>query len=303
LQFWPFMDFSIYRILYFFFIYSMLGWVLETVYVSVKERRFVNRGFLNGFYCPVYGFGMCGFILLFHSFFDRPVIIFLGGMLFASILEYFTGWILEKLFHARWWDYSNCRFNLNGRICLKFSFIWGALLLVTISFIHPLLERLELFFPPKTGKALVYTLGLIISADFFYSLYGASQLSNKLKTLLNMRSELAVLLEQSNLFEAVDDILTRIMRESFFRIKGKILNNIKSGPGQKSMDKFNKLQQAIESVTDKYNHLLNKIGQNKSRFLDAFPRLFMSRAFNIVNDIRDALKKKKTGNKGDINRA
>ena len=107
-----------------FIIYSFFGWVYESLWASFNERQWVNRGFLSGPVIPIYGFGAVSFVLLLSDI-NNPAYIFILGMLIASILEYFTSWAMEKLFHARWWDYNHYPFNLNGRICLYGALLFG----------------------------------------------------------------------------------------------------------------------------------------------------------------------------------
>ena len=107
-----------------FIIYSFLGWAWETLITSIPQRRFVNRGFLNGPYCPIYGAGALLFIFFTNNI-DNIAARFILGAVIACTLEYLTSWVLELIFHARWWDYAPRRFNLNGRICLEGFFVFG----------------------------------------------------------------------------------------------------------------------------------------------------------------------------------
>ncbi|MCR4753788.1 MAG: putative ABC transporter permease [Candidatus Saccharibacteria bacterium] len=107
-----------------FIIYSFLGWAWETLITSIPQRRFVNRGFLNGPYCPIYGAGALLFIFFTNNI-DSIAVRFILGAVIACTLEYLTSWVLELIFHARWWDYAPRRFNLNGRICLEGFFVFG----------------------------------------------------------------------------------------------------------------------------------------------------------------------------------
>ena len=107
-----------------FLFYSFVGWVYESILVSCQQHRLVNRGFLNGPLCPIYGTGATLAIAVLGNV-HNPVIIFLVSMVGATILEYSTSWVMEQLFHARWWDYSNFRFNLQGRVCLLGALIFG----------------------------------------------------------------------------------------------------------------------------------------------------------------------------------
>lgn len=124
-----------------FLLYAFIGWVYESVLVSVSERRWVNRGFLNGPLCPIYGCGAVLAIVLLHDF-TNPIEIFLISSFGASILEYITSWGMEKLFHARWWDYSHYRFNIQGRICLLGAIVFGFGGVLIIDVVQPQVERL-----------------------------------------------------------------------------------------------------------------------------------------------------------------
>lgn len=127
---------------YLFLIYSVLGWLIETIYTTVTSKKFVNRGFLLGPYCPIYGTGAMCIIFVLKEYKDDLIILFLVSAVLCSIIEYITSYIMEKLFHARWWDYSLYKFNLNGRICLLNSVLFGLLGVLLISFIHPKLNKL-----------------------------------------------------------------------------------------------------------------------------------------------------------------
>ncbi len=124
-----------------FYIYSVLGWAAESLYCSFFQRRWINRGFLAGPVCPIYGFGAVFVLVLLQPLQPWPIWVFLLGMVITSVLEYATSVILEKLFHTRWWDYSRFRLNLNGRICLLNSTLFGLLCLVVVYGIQPLLMK------------------------------------------------------------------------------------------------------------------------------------------------------------------
>lgn len=125
----------------FFLTYSFLGWCMESTLFSVREKRFVNRGFLNGPLCPVYGIGMVIIIYFLEPFYNNILLLFLLGMLLASILEFITGFLLEKLFKTRWWDYSKRKYNIDGYICLQNSLAWGVLCVIMIKVIQPEVVR------------------------------------------------------------------------------------------------------------------------------------------------------------------
>ena len=113
-----------------FFIYAILGWIIETTLVSIEKRKFVNRGFLIGPYCPIYGFGGLAITILLKNYTKDPIVLFLMAVIICGTLEYFTSYIMEKIFKARWWDYSAKKYNINGRICLETVVPFGILGLV-----------------------------------------------------------------------------------------------------------------------------------------------------------------------------
>ncbi len=127
-----------------FFIYGFLGWCLEVVYVAIKNRKAENRGFLNGPICPIYGFGMLSVISgnLTLGFLNNNFVLLIVGGIICSAIELIGGWILDKVFHMRWWDYSNRRFNIGGYICLRFSIIWGVGVVFAVRLLHPLVFHL-----------------------------------------------------------------------------------------------------------------------------------------------------------------
>lgn len=130
----------------FFLVYAVIGWVTEVIYQAVSKGIVVNRGFLNGPICPIYGFGSLFVILLVkalgldHSSFTSDLKVFLLGMLLSTMLELVGGYALLKIFHARWWDYTSKPFNYHGYICLEFSIIWGFGILVVVRRIQPFVE-------------------------------------------------------------------------------------------------------------------------------------------------------------------
>ena len=110
-----------------FMTYSILGWIMEVVGQIIQFRKFVNRGFLIGPYCPIYGFGAVAITIILKRYLEDPLALFLFALVICSILEYLTSYIMEKVFKARWWDYSEKKFNINGRICLETMIPFGLL--------------------------------------------------------------------------------------------------------------------------------------------------------------------------------
>ncbi len=123
-----------------FFIYSIIGWIVESSYVSIKAKKAVDRGFLIGPYCPIYGYGSLAMILYLEQYKDNFITVFLLGVIICSVLEYFTSYIMEKLFKTRWWDYSDKKFNLNGRVCGENALLFGLGGVIIIYITQPLVN-------------------------------------------------------------------------------------------------------------------------------------------------------------------
>lgn len=121
-----------------FFIYAILGWIIETTLVSIEKRKFVNRGFLIGPYCPIYGFGGLAITILLKNYTKDPIVLFLMAVIICGTLEYFTSYIMEKIFKARWWDYSAKKYNINGRICLEIVVPFGILGCLVMYVLNPI---------------------------------------------------------------------------------------------------------------------------------------------------------------------
>ena len=133
--------FSLYHILAFFLIYSCLGWCVEVVYAAATTGQLVNRGFLNGPVCPIYGFGMILVLFFLTPLEDDLLLLYLGGVILPSALELVGGWALYKLYRTRWWDYTDKPFNIGGYVCLEFSLMWGVGAMVMVKVIIPPLPR------------------------------------------------------------------------------------------------------------------------------------------------------------------
>ena len=133
--------------LWIFPVYSYLGWCLEVVFCSVTTGKFVNRGFLNGAACPIYGLGAGILIFSLAPIQDNLLLLYLGSVVIGSLLELIVGFLMKRFFHMTWWDYSDELFNVGGYICLKFSLAWGVAGILLIRVIHPLITDLILMLP------------------------------------------------------------------------------------------------------------------------------------------------------------
>lgn len=173
----------------YFIIYSILGWAAETLYCSVPQKHFAERGFLIGPYCPIYGFGALLVLAILEPFFSSPPLIFLLGMLATTILEYITSVVMERLFHMRWWDYSKHKFNIKGRVCLLNSTLFGILCLVLVLFIHPLIKKWVDIIPHRWLIILSVAILILFLIDLIFSVRAVIQLDKHLAQLREMEEK------------------------------------------------------------------------------------------------------------------
>lgn len=146
---------GMYQFLFMFFIYAFLGWCTEVCYAALEHGKFINRGFLNGPVCPIYGFGAVLVLLALEPLRGSWPLLFLGSVFVTSLLELVTGFVLEKIFRRHWWDYSDEPFNLGGYICLRFSIMWGFACLFVVDLLHPTVLWLIRSIPRPLGVVLL----------------------------------------------------------------------------------------------------------------------------------------------------
>lgn len=181
------------RMLYWFFVYGLLGWCLEVMFAAVKERRLVNRGFLCGPICPIYGFGMVALLLAVRALGDPgglagAAVTFVTGMVLATLVELVAGWVLFQLYHIRWWDYSHLKGNIGGYICPQFSLLWGLGSVVMVHAVHPLLAGPGNALPLRALLVLDAVLLVFFAVDVGVSAAAAAGLNKRLKELDTFRT-------------------------------------------------------------------------------------------------------------------
>lgn len=174
---------NIYQAVWIFIIYAFLGWCSEVAFAAVNKGKFVNRGFLNGPVCPIYGVGMLIVVLCLWSLRDRPLLLFLGSALLTTALEFVTGFVLERFFHDKWWDYSDMPFNIKGYVCLKFTILWGLAASFIIGAIHRFIYMLIEKTPFVLGVILLAVFSAAFIADFTVTLTALVKLPKKLKAM------------------------------------------------------------------------------------------------------------------------
>lgn len=172
-----------YQLLWIFFIYTFLGWCTEVCYVTLLKGKFVNRGFLNGPGCPIYGFGVLIVLACLTPLKGSKPLLFLGSMILTSLLELLTGFVLEKIFHQRWWDYSDEPFNVGGYICLRFSVGWGLACMFVVYLLHPTIRLFIRLIPHSVGLVLLWVLSAVMAVDLVATVRTITRLNRRLSQI------------------------------------------------------------------------------------------------------------------------
>lgn len=293
----------LYRFLWIFFTYAFLGWCTEVSYAALKTGKFVNRGFLNGPVCPVYGFGVVIVLGCLTPLSDNLPVLFLGSVLLTSILEWLTGFVLEKLFHQRWWDYSDEPFNLSGYICLRFSIAWGLACVFVVKLLHPTVLILIGLCPHTLGVILLAVLSGIMAVDLAATVSTIVKLNRRLEQIDKLAAKIK---EASNEFgedlaekvlnaaergagwkEAMDELSSRMALR-----RGELADGMEE-LGQRREEQQAQIRRQLEEWRANLRELLEKDSFGLRRLLSAFPQLRSIDHKSTLERLRQRVKHRK----------
>ena len=178
------------EILAYFFVYGVLGWCVEVAFAAVKEGRFVNRGFLNGPICPIYGVGVTVVVYFLTPYKDNLILLYALSTVLVTVLEGITGYLMDKIFHHKWWDYTNQPLNIGGYVCLIFSLVWGVACVLIVRVIHPVIHKILTFIPHTLGLVMLVVLEVCIFVDLYVTAAGILKLNHQLEAMAKIAAEL-----------------------------------------------------------------------------------------------------------------
>ena len=206
-----------------FLIYSFIGWIMEICVTFYKSKKIVNRGFLIGPYCPIYGYASIIMILYLNHYKDNPLTVFLLAVVICTFIEYIISYIMEKLFNARWWDYSNYKFNINGRVCLINAFFFGVLGTFLVYYANPFFENILLKINTNTLNTISLILMILFTTDFIISMYATFKLKSSINKINKDNTE-----EFKKKFkEKIENkILSRRILKAYPKYKNNIIKKI-----------------------------------------------------------------------------
>lgn len=263
----------IYELIFYFFIYGFLGWCTEVAFASVKESRFVNRGFLNGPICPIYGVGVGAVVALLKPWEDHLVILYLASVILVTVIEGVTGYAMDKIFHHKWWDYSERPFNIGGYVCLLFSLVWGVACVVILKGIHPFAEMLVALIPRTAGMVILVILLGVLIADICVTSRGVLKLNRRLETMEKIAAELREISDKmgSNIHENVMEAVEKIERLE---------------------DMTEERKEHYAELRKRYAELSGASTRVSVRLLKAFPKMESRKHRDILAELRRALEER-----------
>ena len=223
-----------------FFIYAFIGWIIEVLGKVVEQNRFINRGFLIGPYCPIYGVGCLLLVYLLDKYKSDLVILFFMSIIISSILEYVTSYLMEIIFKARWWDYSTKKFNLNGRICLDTMIPFGIMGVLAVYVVNPIFDAFLHFIP----SVFIYIFGIVFLIIFLSDLVISFDIIFKFRSTIKTSSK-----------DGTEEISKRV-REKFAK-RGVLFRRL--------LNAFPNVKSPREYLNDIQNNINDKIKKLKKR--------------------------------------
>lgn len=279
-------SYSVVQWLIFFFIYCFLGWCVESTIVSVKQKKLVNRGFVRGPVLPIYGCGAMMILVCTLPFRHNVLLVYLLGMLGATILEYITGCLMEAILKVRYWDYSKQFMNLNGHICLKCSLFWGVLSVVLMFIVHKPIEWVVLHMNPVISIILLSVISAVFLVDFYISAKTALNLAAYLTKLQTLREEISSLAYQirGEAEVTIDDI-----KQGTIDSIREYSENIKNELEEKKVSKRKEMDVRIAVLQAEKEEMLSKVNYLTSQLIKSHPTATAHKFNGALEEVRERI--------------
>ena len=270
------MEYSAIELFSYFFIYCFLGWFIESLIVSYERHKFINRGFLKLPLLPIYGSGALLLLIILMPYKNNIFIVYILGMITATILEYFVGAAMEFMFKMKYWDYSKDKFNYKGRICLESSLFWGVLSVVLVCFIHKYIEEFIGSLNIHYLKICIMILIIITSIDAAVSMHEAADIHKILEKISRLKNEI------EKVYEEIDELLENAYNE-FDRHKEKEELKIFI---YKTKQNVIELKEKAQSLKEKRKSIIKDISTGKIRLLDSNPTAASTNFNEALKEVR-----------------
>ena len=274
---------NLYQAVWIFLVYAFLGWCAEVAFAAVHHGKFVNRGFLNGPVCPIYGVGMLVVVTLLWGLRHNLILLFLGSAGLTTTLEYATGWILERFFHDKWWDYSDKPFNVKGYICLEFTILWGLAAAFVVGAVHPFVFMIINKTPALLGVILMAVLLAVFVTDLVITV----------TELVKLPKKMVAMLEAERALKAISDKIGENISDTAIAAKEK------GGElAEESKPRLEELKAEYEKKAAEYKRRFENRGFVPKRIFKAFPNLKSGRykvIFERFADFKEKFNDEKDG--------
>lgn len=307
---------QIYYFILYFFIYGFLGWCTEVAYATVKQKKFVNRGFLNGPICPVYGVGIGMVVMLLEPMSGTIVSLYVVSTALVTMIEGVTGYLMDRLFHHKWWDYSNQPLNIGGYVCLLFSLAWGVACVLIVRVIHPFVCQMVDMIPVTVGIGLAAVLGIALLADLYVTTAEILKLNKKLDTMEKISAELRELSDMIgvNIHESVMETMefseeTKKQLDSAVSELREKLDSVAQEQKDHLEERIDRVEEKIEAklypeeekallaelrnkyaeLKGKYTELAGRSTLVTRRLIDAFPKMESRLHKEMFNEMRNRI--------------
>ena len=290
---------QIYYLMLYFFVYGFLGWCTEVAYATTKQRKFVNRGFLNGPICPIYGVGVTVVVYFLTPYKDNLILLYVLSTVLVTVLEGLTGYLMDKIFHHKWWDYTNQPLNIGGYVCLIFSLVWGVACVLIVRVIHPVIHKILTFIPHTLGLVMLAVLEICIFVDLYVTAAGILKLNHQLEAMAKIAAELHEISDKlgENIHEGMMDTMEateerRKKLEAATEGSRRKLSKGRTRIGGTADEARQQLQARSEELRKKYEELSGQGGAVSRRLMKAFPRMESRQYKETFNELREKLRLK-----------
>lgn len=290
---------SFYDIVIYFVLFAIAGYICEVIFAAIVLGKFVNRGFLNGPWCPIYGFGVVIVAICLKPLSKSLLVLFIGSVLLTSVLEYFTGYILEKVFDQKWWDYSDEKFNLGGYICLKFSLLWGVACTAVVKLVLPAVDAVIRVVPHFVGLIVTGVIVAVMLIDLTATVVTIMGIKKKIRLIDSTVAKLKAGTEDMGGFISKETLVVKDKYEEIAKTAGEKKaefagkrDAFAKSVAEKREANAERREEFAKSVEEKYAAFLKSVGEKRGerRLMNAFPSLREKRVDSSLGRLREQLK-------------
>lgn len=305
---------TFYEVVWIFMIYAVIGWCTEVSYAALDTGKFVNRGFLNGPYCPIYGCGVLLVVVILTPLKENLLILYFGSVILTSVIEFLTGYLLEKVFHNKWWDYSDKPYNIKGYICLKFSLFWGFACTFIMLIIHPIIYGVIQIVPYILGLVVLCIILLFFAIDCGITVATILKFNQRLKMMNEIAQKIHRISDEigENIYENVTEALEKTEEfkesheEQILRITEKrdeITENITQRKDDIKENITEKTQEVkigmevrkieLEQLKEQYKNIMEEKISGHNRLMKAFPKMTSKNNNETLQKLKQYMETKK----------